>query len=268
MKSPAGPADMKVIQPRRVEPVKMLWTGGLLLAAIAFALWRRGPLEPDAAQTLRLTGQTMGTTYSVVIPDPPTDPAMRQDLEQTLADTLKRVNTRMSIYNPESEISRFNRHPAHSPFLASDELRTVVAFALRLAQTSGGAYDPTLGPLLRLWGFGPGAVQPAPFPDPEAIESAKRLTGSEAIRIVDKSLIKERPEIELDLNSVAKGFGVDAVARALREKGQNRYLVEVGGEIALAGLNPDGLPWRIGVDRPEPERAPGDRLSRVLRGTD
>jgi len=257
-----------LLQPRRVEPWKIVWTGGLLLLLLFVAI-RRGRNAPETApNTIQWTGLTMGTTYSIVLAHPPLAERDRRTLHQAVEETMARINSLMSVYDPKSEISRFNDLPEGASLDISREFAHVLRFALDLAATSGKAFDPTVGPLVRLWGFGPPVIPEMTDPTPEAIRDAFTRVGAEKVQLKGVTLTKLAPGIQLDLNAVAKGYGVDAVAQTLRSRGFTRFMVEIGGEVGVSGLNPGGTPWRIGVDHPSPNALPGNRLSRVLHVTD
>lgn len=257
------------IQPRPLRPLKMLWVGGLLVALFIWGA-RRRPADTSAqsAQALRMEGLTMGTTWSVRIADPRARPSDLPALRKRVEDVLSEINRQMSAYDPASEISRFNETAAGAPFPVSAAFAEVVRFALDLAERSGGAFDPTVGPLVELWGFGRSGPRET-TPPAEEIEAARARVGHRLVALdAEGRLIKRAPGARLDLNAVAKGYGVDAAARALEEAGLRHFFVEVGGEVVARGERPGGGPWRIGVDSPRPDQAPGEALQRVLRLSD
>lgn len=192
----------------------------------------------------------MGTTYSIQVVDTRLSPAERREWHEEIDALLEDLNRQMSVHRPDSEISAFNRHASMEPMEVSAGFRHVVARALELAERTGGAFDPTLGPLVRLWGFGPDGPGDG-HPTPEAIADARRKTGYRHLSLTeDGRLMKHLPELELDLGGIAKGYGVDRVADLLRAHGATRFLVEIGGEVLAEGTNVRGEPWRIGVQRP------------------
>lgn len=219
----------------------------------------------DGGSTRRLTlvtGSTMGTSYSVKIPQLPAQ-VDRGALERDIARILDTVNQQMSTYRPESELSRFNAGaPATWTEVSSDTL-AVVTEALRISRLSDGAFDPTVGPLVDLWGFGPGDG-PRIVPAVDRIETTLRRVGHRHVRTKATlpSLGKSRRDIRIDLSGIAKGFGVDKVAEHLERIGIDYYLVEIGGELRGRGYSPRGDTWRVGIERPV--AAPG-RVQRVVR---
>jgi thiamine biosynthesis lipoprotein len=197
-----------------------------------------------------LSGATMGTTYSVKIPRLPKG-VERQVLERDIAAILETVNAQMSTYRPDSELSRFNAGQSVSWAVVSPDTLAVVDEALRVSRLSGGAFDPTIGPLVDLWGFGPGSG-PRAIPSRARIEAILPATGYRHVRTAASppALGKDRRDIRVDLSGIAKGFGVDKVAEHLERVGVGYYLVEIGGELRGRGYNAQGSVWRVGIERP------------------
>ena len=197
----------------------------------------------------RLKGLTMGTSWTatVVVPSSSDLPA----LQRVVQAALDRVDAQMSTYKPDSSLNRFNRAPAGSWQVLEPEFFTVLAHALSVARDSEGAYDPTVGPLVDLWGFGPAAPSAMP-PSSSSIEAARARVGWQRLRLDTATRRALQPGgMALDLSAVAKGFGVDEAGRALERAGVASYLVEVGGELRARGRKADGSPWRVGVERPD-----------------
>ncbi|MFG0335460.1 MAG: FAD:protein FMN transferase [Maioricimonas sp. JB049] len=211
------------------------------------------PAAAHAAETgelVSLSGETMGTTWHVKLTLPveqPDSDALRAGIDET----LERVNDQMSTWREDSELSRFNRHESDSWFEVSAETATVVAAALELAERTGGAFYPTVGPLVRLWHFGPDPGE-RDVPDDEVVAAAREQVGYEQIevRLDPPALRKSQPNAELDLSAIAKGFGVDEVAVWVKQAGASGAMVEIGGEVRTFGTKPDGTDWKIGIEQP------------------
>lgn len=218
------------------------------------ALWAAEIDEPAAAATrlVQLAGRTMGTTYRLKYwGDGPTTPeAMHEAVEFLLAE----FDLQMSTYRQDSELSRFNHAPAHEWFPVSEATAHVIEEALRLHELTAGALDVTVGPALRLWGFGPevkrDAVDWRP-PSDESLQQALKLVGAQRVRVrrSPPALWKETAAVELDLSALAPGYAVDQIVELVQSKGFAHAMVELGGEVRAAGVRPDGSPWRIGVER-------------------
>ncbi len=219
---------------------------GVLFGVSALA----GCADDTAREVLRLHGETMGTTWNVQVVEPPLDldPAA---LESRIREHLDTVNAQMSTYEPRSELSRFNASSSRDWFPVSAGLARVVALALEISQLTGGAFDVTVGPLVNLWGFGPGALAtelPSEFDVADAL--ARVGYGQLAARVSAPALRKALSGIYVDLSAIAKGHGVDEIAGLLEVRGLTDYLVEIGGELRGRGTNANGEPWRIAIERP------------------
>jgi thiamine biosynthesis lipoprotein len=205
--------------------------------------------EPVGIQ--HFTGATMGTRYSIKVVPPP-GRAMPGGIRQAVEGELERINAWMSAYLADSEISRFNRSEELDWFEVSSETALVVEEALDVSRETEGAFDVTVAPLVNLWSFGP-ENRPPKAPEPEAIEQTRGKVGYEKleVRIAPPALRKRDAGIQVDLAAIAKGFGVDRIARVLERHGIENYLVEIGGEIRARGAKQENRPWKVGVEIPE-----------------
>ena len=210
-------------------------------------------------------GLVMGTTFSIKVTRLPEGVAP-ETLRRELDGVLLGVDAMMSTYREDSALSRFNRSRSTAWQAVPADLARVVAEALRISRWSGGAFDVTVGPLVNLWGFGPGARRSEP-PPPEAIAAARARVGYQKLeaRLDPPALRKRQPDLYVDLSSIAKGFAVDQVAEALQSRGIGDFMVEVGGEVRLKGQSPRGGPWRIAIERPMPKVR---EIEKVLALTD
>jgi len=192
----------------------------------------------------------MGTTYLVQVSDPLSE-SDRIGFSRAIQNTLDSVNRAMSTYLPDSEVSRFNRAAVGVSVPLSEHTFRVVNAAVRATELTRGAFDATVAPLVRLWGFGAGAATPH-VPSDEAVAASRALIGWDHIRIGDDppSLTKLVEGVELDLSGIAKGYAVDLVAEALGRRGADNFMVEVGGEVRTSGKNASGEAWRIGIEKP------------------
>jgi thiamine biosynthesis lipoprotein len=209
---------------------------------------------------LELSGRTMGTTFSVKALKPAeleSTPTSKLNLllSNDIGEILEKVNRQMSTWLEDSEISRFNRYRETGWFNVSSDTALVTAEALRVSRLSGGAFDITVGPLVNLWGFGPEKINAdRQIPTDEQINGAMQKIGCQklAARSVPPAIKKEIPELRCDLSAIAKGFGVDKVAEYLESRGYGNYLVEIGGEVRVKGINLKGTPWRVAIAAPGP----------------
>ncbi len=196
----------------------------------------------------RVIGPAMGTSYRVEADCPGSLPA------PLLADALRRIDARMSTYDPHSELSVFNRASVGEEVAVSAELVQVVEAASEISSATGGAFDATVAPLVSLWGFGAEAAQE--WPDEAAVAAARALVDYRNLRHRSAPpLLQKLAPLQLDLSAIAKGYAVDQMAEVLQASGCSSYLVELGGEIRVAGVAPGGTKWRIGIESPSGEQA-------------
>jgi len=204
------------------------------------------PARPIGGAVLALAGATMGTTWSVKLVAPPTADA--DGLTAMAQRELDGVVREMSPWEPLSDLSRYNRAAAGTWTALPPAFAQVLRCALEIAEATDGAFDPTLGALVDLWGFG---ARPFSGSPPEAQDLAKAREHAGWRRIVlDGDSLFQPGGLHLDLNGIAKGFAVDQVAAALDRAGARSYLVEVGGELRGTGAKPDGQPWWVELERP------------------
>lgn len=197
-----------------------------------------------------LEGHTMGTTWAVKVVAPAGE-RRTERLQQELEALLEDVNRQMSTWRDDSDITRFNRAEAGSWVFIPPEFWYVLNYARTLAEQTEGAYDPTVGPLVNLWGFGAG-VEGDGTPTAEEIAAMRERVGWHRILFEQQNGAVLQPGgLYLDLSSVAKGYAVDKLANHLLKGGYASWLVEIGGELRGRGRKPDGSRWRIAIERPE-----------------
>ncbi|MCZ6458377.1 MAG: FAD:protein FMN transferase [Gammaproteobacteria bacterium] len=205
----------------------------------------------SADEYVRVTGATMGTQYSVTAKCK----SLPRPLEPELAAVLSSVNREMSNYDPESMLSRFNHKPVGSWHEISDSLADVIEAAQSLSVASDGAFDVTVGPLVNLWGFGPVGDR-EDLPDEREITAAlanvgyRHLSLRRSVAAGGSAELQKGVSVYVDLSAIAKGHGVDRIAQHIEHLGCLDYLVDIGGEVRVAGVNPQGKAWRIGVEVP------------------
>ena len=201
---------------------------------------------------LALHGSAFGTTYSVQVALPPPD-LSRDELEAAVKAVLDRVDRHMSTYRSDSELEQFNQTLATSWFSVSDDTVRVARAALDIAERSHGAFDPTVGALVRSWGFGPGPLD-RHLPTAADIATLHAASGFRKVEVrrTPPALRKRVSGLELDFSAIAKGFAVDEVATRLVALGAKNVLVNIGGELRGLGINTRGKPWLVAVEDPVP----------------
>ncbi len=216
---------------------------------------------PTLAAPLTIRGTTMGTSYQVKVADlPATVDSNKLDAE--IKAVLNEIDSTMSTYRPESEVMRFNRSKADDWFSVSPAVAELVAATLKISHETDGALDITVGPLVRLWHFGPktraDAISPEQItpPSEESIAAARADVGYQKldVRLEPPALRKQADKLEIDLSSVGEGYAVDRIVAVLEKNGIEDYLVGVAGAVRARGQRTDGKFWRAGVQKPTPDK--------------
>lgn len=203
--------------------------------------------------TLHLTGTTMASLYNLKLPRAALGGIRIEAIQDEVQRALDAVEQRMSMFRPDSELSRFNRAAASHPIALSDELMAVFATAREVSALARGAFDITVEPLVQAWGFGT-EKRHSPPPAPPARSGVSWLDLQ--LDAQHRSAFK-RADLQADLGGIAKGYGVDRAALAMEALGLRDYMIEAGGEVRTRGVNCAGRPWRIGIEEPDatPPRA-------------
>ena len=216
--------------------------------------WGLGIGGCTPVQQYRYTeGKIYGTFYHISY-------ASDEDLKEEILRQMESVNASLSMFNPESVIARLNRNE-------TDSVDRHIAFNLHLADSIGalsdGRYDVTVKPLVEAWGFaGRERVE-----NPN-VDSILEFVGREKVRVEGGRLVKDDPRVQLDFNSVAKGYTVDLLAGLVEKYGAENYIVDIGGEVRCRGLNRQGRAWRIGVETPfDGNMSDGEYLQKRIQMT-
>ncbi|MFN4296284.1 MAG: FAD:protein FMN transferase [Brevundimonas sp.] len=219
----------------------------------------RIPARPSGA-VLVLAGEAMGTSWTVrAVGDPADGPRLTAAVREEIA----RVDEQMSHWRADSALSRFNAASGCEAHALPRPFAEVLGYALSLAQETDGAFDPTLGALVNLWGFGPPGPR-ADVPADAEIEAARTIGGWQRLQQDSDARWIQPGGLRLDLSGVAKGFAVDAVSERLTAEGAPHHLVEIGGELRGCGVKPDGRPWWVELEQPPGLDAP--RMLAALHG--
>ncbi|SFD17248.1 thiamine biosynthesis lipoprotein [Devosia psychrophila] len=202
-----------------------------------------------------LNGLTMGTRYSAVFVAPADiDLFLIQRALQSAADAVDR---QMSNWQPASDVSQFNSAPAGTWVAVAADLLEVVETGLEIGRRSNGAFDIGLGNVVNAWGFGPERS----VPDAAAIAAlshTRQASAGEGLELDRRNIrMRRHAPMQLDLCGIAKGFGVDQLARCLDASGIRDYLVSIDGELRARGSRLDGAVWQVAIERPDrTDRAP------------
>ncbi|MDP4239416.1 MAG: FAD:protein FMN transferase [Bacteroidota bacterium] len=192
------------------------------------------------AKYIHNEGEAQGTTYSVTYQQPE-----GIDLQKKIEKRLHEFDLSLSTYVPQSIISRINRND--STVRTDADFEDMYQEAMEVSKQTNGAFDITVGPLVKAWGFGFGNSDHSKIPD---VTKILPYVGYHKIRIVNHKLVKDDPHILVDANALAQGQSSDIIAKLLEDNGCKNYMIEIGGEIVCKGLNKAGKKWQIGIDKP------------------
>ena len=198
---------------------------------------------------ISLSGETMGTTYSIKISDYNNSSLSIDQIRAKVDSTLESLNLQMSTYISSSQISIFNQKNIES-ILPSTEFLAVLEYAHSLSASTDGLFDITVGPLVQLWGFKEGAEIWFPPKDSQINQLLENI-GNNTWDVIDGRLLKTNLNVQIDVNAIAKGFAVDAISAMIESFGFINYMVEIGGEVYCAGTNDLGEFWNIGIEWPD-----------------
>ena len=204
------------------------------------------PPQLPVGELRTLTGQTMGTTWSVryINTNQQAEAAVRALIQRA----LDLVVAQMSTWQPDSTLSIFNSAGANTWHTLPSACFEVLDCALKVAADTEGAFDPTVGAVVNLWGFGPNGQRASP-PGLAEVQAVHANTGYQKLQL-DKAnqRVLQTGGVYIDFSGIAKGYSVDLIAQALVSAGVDNYLVEVGGELLGAGIKPDGQPWWVALE--------------------
>ena len=203
----------------------------------------------SSPKKVQLKGAVFGTTWTVTYHGEP-DALTDNDVEQAITGAFSVVDDSMNNYRESSTLSQLNSLPAGEVFEVDWDFALVFNTAIDIHQATAGAYDPSVSPLINLWGFGPEGVTESPKDEQLAIAKSHSGLNQFAWDLSDRSFLKRNTRATLDLSSIAKGYAVDLAGDALDEIGVANFMLEVGGEIQTRGVSPRGDHWRLAIENP------------------
>ncbi|WP_291720042.1 FAD:protein FMN transferase [Bernardetia sp.] len=218
-------------------------------------------LTTEDKKMYQVYGETMGTTYTIKY-----EAESGKNYQMAIDSLLKAFNQSLSTYIPNSEISIFNRMQNIDSAIVfqNNFFYPVLKRSREIFEISEGAFDPTLAPLIRVWGFGE-IEEPEKIPT-EKIDSLLELVGFDKYIVFDEKILKKtKPQIQLNFNAIAQGYGVDVIAFFLEEQNIKNYMVEIGGEVRANGKGTSGNGWKIGIDKPIEETKDNPNTERKLQ---
>lgn len=213
-------------------------------------------------RTARYSGVVWGTTYSITCNTAAVDNP--DYVDAAINASLTAVGDVANAFDPTSELSRLNVAGQLSGM--SSRMSFLVQRSRYVSAISDGAFDPTIGPLVDLWGFGAGAA--ADSVTDADVARVRALVGMDGVIVDGDDMHFARPGMRLDFAAIAKGYGVDCVADTLAALGVTDYLVEIGGEVRAAGVSPRNTPWRVQIDAPVVDNSANHNRLTVIELTD
>lgn len=208
----------------------------------------------------RFDGPTMGSRYSIQYVRHSSAPGLKA-VQAEVENILAEVDRQFSTYRSDSVIERFNALPAGRCQVMPGPVLELIRVGEQLSSQSEGSYDLTVEPLLNLWGFGPQGREEK-IPTAEVLAEVRQRVGHAHLRIDGDQLCKDAA-VEVDFNSIAAGYAVDAIAAKLEAMGIHNYLAEATGELKAAGKKLDGSPWRVALEEPRDDQRVAERIIAV-----
>ena len=211
--------------------------------------------QSKKSEYLRISGFAQGTTYNITYEN-----SHNEDYADDIDSLLKAFDKSLSIYDSTSIISRINDN---DPTVEADDwFVTVFNKSAEVSAISGGAFDITVAPVVKAWGFG---NTPIAKHDTAYIDSLLQFVGMDKVKLEGRKIIKKSPGVKIDVNAIAQGYSVDVVSQFFDEKGIKNYLVEIGGEVRCKGTNAKNNLWHIGIDKPnDGNMTPGGELQAII----
>ena len=204
----------------------------------------------------RYSDFVFGTTFTVTY-------QCDSDMSQSIKAELMKVDYSLSPFNKESVITAINNNEDVKP---DKMFMDVFQLAMDVSRETDGAFDITVAPLVNAWGFG---FKSGEKPTARQVDSLRHIIGYQKISVDNGKIRKQDPRMMLDCSAIAKGYGTDVVANFLRSRGVKNFMVEIGGEVVTCGVNPERLPWKVGVIKPEDDSlSVSHELQTILNVTD
>lgn len=206
-------------------------------------------LEP-----IHLQGEAQGTYYSMVYYD-----SLNRNLHPQVDSILKAFDQSVSLWVPNSILSRINRND--TSVVPDKHFIGNFNESQQVSKATNGAFDMTVGPLVEVWGFG---FENRKKIKKQLIDSLLNYVGYQKIKLVNGKIVKKLPQMQIDFNGIAQGYSVDVVARFFQSKGIFNYLIDIGGEVTAHGNKPSKKVWRVGIEKPAPDKNAPRTLKAVI----
>jgi thiamine biosynthesis lipoprotein len=210
----------------------LVWTALLLLASVWIIVAHNKNIPYRS-----ISGLTFGTVYNITYQS-------EDSLQPDIDAALRQFDGSLSMFNDTSVITRVNRN---KPVVTDSTFNYCFRKAMYISKLTGGDFDITVCPLVNAWGFG---FKSRHFPTAKQIDSLMQYIGYQKVKLVNNRIVKTNPNVMLDCSAIAKGYAVDVIAKLLTERGVKNFMVDIGGEVVVKGINPQKDMWRIGINKP------------------
>jgi thiamine biosynthesis lipoprotein len=234
-----------------------IWLALLVIGAALVLLKQNGIISWGETKSYRNEkGLVFGTMYNITYES---ENSLRLDIDKELDN----FNNSLSMFNPNSIISLSNKNED----VTVDSLFTnVFQKAMSISEATDGCFDITVAPLVNAWGFG---FSESMNMNKAKVDSILKFIGWQKVQLKDNKVVKQDPRIMLDCSAIAKGYSVDVIANLLKRKGVKNFMVDIGGEVVVSGVNASGNNWRIGVSKPDDDPlSRNNNLQTILDITD
>jgi len=210
--------------------------------------------QRDKPIMVKFTGETQGTYFAVTYFED-----HGKDLQPGIDSLLKKFDRSVSLWDSTSILTRINNNSDVTPDKILTEL---FRLSKEVNSRSGGAFDPTVGPLVNAWGFG---FKEKKEMDQKEIDSLLILVGFHNTELTDGKIIKFDPRVQFDFNAIAQGYAVDLIGKFLESKGIKNYLIDIGGEVLSRGTKPGEMDWQVGIETPKDNAMYGEGLTAIVK---
>ena len=235
----------------------------MLIVILITASCSRGQDEPETYEPVVKNHLGLGTVSRITVYDLPQERA--EALINEVFARIDEIDRNMSLFREQNDIAQINQHAGDAPVTVSKETYQVISEGIRIARSSGGAFDPTIGPLVAAWGIG---TDDPRIPPRQELQELLSLVDYRKVQLGDDfSVGLASPDMAIDLGGIAKGYAADEAKRILSEGGSSSALINLGGNIMLLGTKPDSTPWRIGIQDPNDSRGRYTLILSLTSGT-
>ncbi len=204
---------------------------------------------------VKITGEAQGTYYAITYFD-----TKNRNIQPEIDSLLSAFDRSVSIWVPGSIISRINKND--STVVVDEWFKGNYELSKEVFEKTGGAFDPTVGPLVNAWGFG---FTDRLKVDSALVDSLLPLVGFDKVRIKGNKVIKDDNRIQFDFNAIAQGYSVDLTGKLLESEGIDNFLIDIGGEVLGHGSKPDGSEWKVGIEKPKDNASYGEGLKAIVK---